>query len=88
MPLRGCGNSALRARHRLDVPPALEERAPDARHARVGPVVRVRDIAEHLFRRAPVARRERLVPRGEDVLFRLGAGVLDEDEDVRKDVAA
>ncbi len=64
------------ARDLVDVPPALEQRAADAVHARLGAVVRVVDVVDHLFRGAPVAGREGLVPGGEDEVIRLWARVL------------
>ena len=67
----------------VDVPPALEQRPPDAVHPRVGAVVRVVDVGDHLLRRPPVAGRERLVPGREDVLVRVGARVLPAPMSVR-----
>ena len=45
-------------------------------HACVGAVVRVVHVVHHLFGRASVPGRERLVPWGDNVFIRVGAGVL------------
>lgn len=66
----------LRSCDLVDLPPALEQRSTYAGHARVGTVICVTDIAHHLLSGAPVAWRERLVPRCENVFIRFGAGVL------------
>ena len=73
----------LGAGHLVDVPPALEERATDAVHARVGAMVRMVHVVHHLLGRAPVRRCERLVPGREDVLVRVGARVLPAPMSVR-----
>lgn len=72
---------SLLARNPIDIAPVLEQHAPDAHHARLAvAVVRVLigrlRVGGELRRAAAVRGRERLVPRREDVLRRVGRGVL------------